>query len=165
MLSNALVKSIFRCKCVEKQAKNMLPKVRVTAGSKLCCPLASFRPQRIPNLASRVAVSYDTNLTVHMFVSWFRVENKNGCCSTPVRCQKLRFVVTAAFFGAHHLRRIPCPLGQARAPVFWAQKANRHVRKNQCVGRSECASVASSYLSISKFHSLAVQTRRFLACC
>ena len=41
-----------------------LPKVRVAADSKLCCPLASFRPRRIPNLASLVAVPYDANLTV-----------------------------------------------------------------------------------------------------
>ena len=64
MLLNALVKSIFRCKIDEKRAKNMLPKVRVAADSKLCCPLASFRPRRIPNLASLIAVPSDANLTV-----------------------------------------------------------------------------------------------------
>ena len=41
------------------------PMVRVAADSKLCCPLASFRPRRIPNLASLIAVPYDANLTVH----------------------------------------------------------------------------------------------------
>ena len=64
MLLNALVKSIFRCRFVEKRAKNMLPKVRVAADSKLCYPLASFRPRRIPNLASLLAVPFDANLTV-----------------------------------------------------------------------------------------------------
>ena len=64
MVLNALVKLIFRCKFVEERAKSMLPKVRVAADSKLCCPLASFRPQRIPNLASVIAVPYDANLTV-----------------------------------------------------------------------------------------------------
>ena len=63
MLSNALVKSIFRCKFIEKRAKNMLPKVRVAANSKLCCPLASCRPRRIPNLASLIVVPSDANLT------------------------------------------------------------------------------------------------------
>ena len=42
----------------------MLPRVRVAADSKLCCPLASFRPRRIPNLASLLAVPFDANLTV-----------------------------------------------------------------------------------------------------
>ena len=61
---NALVKSIFRCRFVEKRAKDMLLKVRVAADSKLCCPLAPFRPRRIPNLASLLAVPFDANLTV-----------------------------------------------------------------------------------------------------
>ena len=61
---NAFVKSIFRCKFVEKRIENVLPKVRVAADSKVCCPLAAFRPRQIPNLASPVAVPYDANLTV-----------------------------------------------------------------------------------------------------
>ena len=64
MVLNALVKSIFRCTFIEKRAKNMLPKVRGAADSKVCCPLASFRPLRIPNLASLLAVPHDANLTV-----------------------------------------------------------------------------------------------------
>ena len=60
---------IVRCKFVEKRAKNMLPKVRVAADSKLCCPLASFRPRRSPNLASSlIAVPSDANLTVREMV-------------------------------------------------------------------------------------------------
>ena len=55
-LLNALVKSNFQCRFVEKQGKNMLPKVRVAADSKLCCPLPVFRLQRIPNHASLPAV-------------------------------------------------------------------------------------------------------------
>ena len=54
---------MFRCKVFEKRAKDMLPKVRVAADSKLCCPSASFRPRRIPSLASLTAVPYDVNLT------------------------------------------------------------------------------------------------------
>ena len=41
--------------------------------------------------------------------TWFWVENKNRCFSTHLCCQKLRFVVRAALFGAHHLRVTPAP--------------------------------------------------------
>ena len=64
MFLNTLVKSMLRCKFVEKRAKNMLPKVRVAANSKVCCPLAVFRLQQIPNHASLPAVPTVANLTV-----------------------------------------------------------------------------------------------------
>ena len=67
-LLNALVESIFRCKIVEKRPKNMLPKVRVAADSKLCCILASFCHRRIPNLASLLTVPFHANLTVSQYV-------------------------------------------------------------------------------------------------
>ena len=50
-----------------------LPKVRVAADSKLCGPLASFRPRRIPNLASLIAVPYDASLTVVLYDSCFEL--------------------------------------------------------------------------------------------
>ena len=67
MFLNGLVKSILRCTFVEQRAKNMLPKVRVAADSKLCCPLAVFRLQRMPNHASLPAVPTVANLTVYTY--------------------------------------------------------------------------------------------------
>ena len=64
------------------------------------------------------------------------VANQTHCFSTSIRCQKLRFVVATAIFGARHSRGT-YPLGRAPA------------RKNLCV----VSEFQSSWIAVCPVHS------------
>ena len=64
------------------------------------------------------------------FSTWFWLKNKNGCVSTSVRCQKRRLVMTAACFGAHHLRGTPAPGEGLGTQDFCAEKSRHPCKKS-----------------------------------
>ena len=85
-----------------------------------------------PLLASRSVQLRDfcTITGIRMFFSWFWMQIKNRCCSTPRRSQKLRFVVTTVSFGAHHLKGTHTP-GEGSGPKVLRiqKKGENHVSK------------------------------------